>query len=216
MMRRIPLVRSALPARVSASARPRRVFGPAAESLWCSHNFAARSERTPAARTFAGPNESNQSKGPEHTLVTSVWLQPVAAFESPRALALFLADPSSLRDFIDRKALLVYRRRSIDLRGRFVWLGRVTRSKALAVNRSEFELLEQRRGTRRQSKRKQSELRSRPESRALTPQMSGQIGIQALCYGDFHLCQQMKVTRLPGRDPATPWRAKPLAGATNG
>jgi len=31
----------------------------------------------------------------------------------------------------------------------------------------------------------------------------GQIGIQALCFGDFHLCQQMKVTRPPGRDPAT-------------
>jgi hypothetical protein len=26
--------------------------------------------------------------------------------------------------------------------------------------------------------------------------------IQALCFGDFHLGQQMKVTRLPGRDPA--------------
>jgi hypothetical protein len=27
--------------------------------------------------------------------------------------------------------------------------------------------------------------------------------IQALCFGDFHLSQQMKVTRLPGRDPAS-------------
>jgi hypothetical protein len=26
--------------------------------------------------------------------------------------------------------------------------------------------------------------------------------IQRLCFGDFHLAQQMKVTRLPGRDPA--------------
>jgi hypothetical protein len=26
--------------------------------------------------------------------------------------------------------------------------------------------------------------------------------IEALCFGDFHLGQQMKVTRLPGRDPA--------------
>src|SRR5688500_10399599 len=26
--------------------------------------------------------------------------------------------------------------------------------------------------------------------------------IQALCFGDFHLGQQMKVTRPPGRDPA--------------
>jgi hypothetical protein len=27
-------------------------------------------------------------------------------------------------------------------------------------------------------------------------------GVQALCFGDFHLGQQMKVTREPGRDPA--------------
>ena len=26
--------------------------------------------------------------------------------------------------------------------------------------------------------------------------------VEALCFGDFHLGQQMKVTRLPGRDPA--------------
>jgi hypothetical protein len=26
--------------------------------------------------------------------------------------------------------------------------------------------------------------------------------IEALCFGDFHLCQHMKVTRPPGRDPA--------------
>src|SRR4029434_4764567 len=26
--------------------------------------------------------------------------------------------------------------------------------------------------------------------------------VQALCFGDFHLGQQMKVTRPPGRDPA--------------
>jgi len=65
---RDPLV----PLRVVAStwlARRRRVVAPAGESLWCSHNFAARSERTPAARPFAGPNESNQSKGPDTTLL---------------------------------------------------------------------------------------------------------------------------------------------------
>jgi hypothetical protein len=29
-----------------------------------------------------------------------------------------------------------------------------------------------------------------------------QIGIEVLCFGDFHLDPQMKVTRPPGRDPA--------------
>ena len=114
-----------------------------------------------------------------------------------------LADPSSLRDFIGRKALLVDLPRSIDFRLRLVRLGTRARSNALAADRRKLEPLEKSRGTRRQSKRKQSELRGRPESRALTQQMSGQIGIQALCFGDFHLCQQMKVTRPPGRDPAT-------------
>ena len=185
-MRRIPLVRRALPARVFASARPRRVFGPAAESL-----------------SFAGPNESNQSKGPGNGFVKSAWLQPVAAFGAARSSTGCRADPSSLRDFIGRKARLVDRRRSVGLRGRLVRLGTRARAKAVAGAGNEFEPLGKRRGRRRQSKRKRPELRGRPESRALTPQMSGQIGIQALCFGDFHLCQQMKVTRPPGRDPAT-------------
>ena len=114
-----------------------------------------------------------------------------------------LADPSSLRDFIGPKALLIDWRPSIDRRGRLVQLGPRAQSKALLAARSENEPLEKRRGTRHQSKRKPSEPRGRPESRALTQQTSGQIGIQALCFGDFHLCQQMKVTRPPGRDPAT-------------
>jgi hypothetical protein len=28
------------------------------------------------------------------------------------------------------------------------------------------------------------------------------MGVQPLCFGDFHLGPQMKVTRPPGRDPA--------------
>jgi hypothetical protein len=28
------------------------------------------------------------------------------------------------------------------------------------------------------------------------------MGIEVVCFGDFHLDQQMKVTRPPGRDPA--------------
>ena len=37
----------------------------------------------------------------------------------------------------------------------------------------------------------------------LQPKRAGQMaGVQALCFGDFHLGPQMKVTRVPGRDPA--------------
>jgi len=61
-----------LPLRVDASPacrRVRRVVAPAGESLWCSRNFASRSERTPAARTFVASNESNQSKDAFHFAV---------------------------------------------------------------------------------------------------------------------------------------------------
>jgi len=63
---------SFLPLRVgdsSACRRVRRVVAPAGESLWCSRNFATRSERTPAARTFVASNESNQSKDALHFAV---------------------------------------------------------------------------------------------------------------------------------------------------
>ena len=53
----------------SAYRRVRRVIAPAGESLWCSHSFAARSERTPAARPFVASNESNQSKDAFHFAV---------------------------------------------------------------------------------------------------------------------------------------------------
>jgi hypothetical protein len=38
--------------------------------------------------------------------------------------------------------------------------------------------------------------------RTACPQRAGVMRIQVLCFGDFHLDQQMKVTRPPGRDPA--------------
>ena len=38
---------------------------------------------------------------------------------------------------------------------------------------------------------------------------SNQIRVRALCFGDFHLGQQMKVTRPPGRDPAPHMRNRP-------
>ena len=186
MAPRNPSFRGSLPAGFVASARPRPVSAGHAESL-----------------SFAGPNESNQSKGPEHTFVRSAWQQTGAVFGTARTSAGFLAAPSSLRDFIDRKSLLLHRG---CLSNRVPW---VARSKAL-VERSKFEPPGiRRRNAASQSKRKQSELRSLPKSGALTQQMSGQMCIQALCFGDFHLCQQMKVTRPPGRDPATHMEKRP-------
>ena len=109
----------------------------------------------------------------------------------------YLGDPSSRCDFIDRKSPLrvgVLQRSA----------PRVTRSRGPAANRSKFEPHEiRRRNAASKSARKRSEPRGGAKPRALTSQTSGQIGIQALCFGDFHLCQQMKVTRPPGRDPAT-------------
>jgi len=52
--------------------------------------------------------------------------------------------------------------------------------------------------------------RKRPDDRGAPKRASGlqpyalhKCVFQALCFGDFHLGQQMKVTRPPGRDPAT-------------
>jgi hypothetical protein len=98
------------------------------------------------------------------------------------------------RDFIGRKSPLIHRWRLDD------HIVGIARSKA--ADRSQLEPLDGRdRKTASQSKRQRYEPPGLPESRAFTPQMSDQIGIQALCFGDFHLCQQMKVTRPPGRDP---------------
>ena len=50
-------------------------------------------------------------------------------------------------------------------------------------------------------------LRQRPLQ--FSAKHSNQIRVQALCFGDFHLGQQMKVTRPPGRDPAPHTRNRP-------
>src|SRR5215218_9364376 len=52
-----------------------------------------------------------------------------------------LVNPSSLRDFIGRKPLLVDRRSSIDRRGQPVRLGRLVRPNARAADHSEIEPL---------------------------------------------------------------------------
>jgi len=43
---------------------------------------------------------------------------------------------------------------------------------------------------------------------ALTRQKSGQMCLQAFCFGDFHLCQQMKVTRHAGPSPGAVLQAQ--------
>ena len=156
--------------------------------------------------------------------------------------ACFLADPSSLRDFIGRKALV---RREVDADHRRVQVSGVARyqvrsirdtvltvvhsaaefarsgarsatecarSRAHSSDRSRFEPPERDAAkAASHAKRKRFSPLGRSESRALTQQMSGQMCIQALCFGDFHLCQQMKVTRPPGRDPATDGLNRPAA-----
>ena len=110
----------------------------------------------------------------------------------------YLPDPSSRCDFIGRKSLLALQRGSNDGNG---W---VARPNVLSAHRSKFEPQEiRRREAASKSARKRCEPLGDTKPGALTKKVSGQIGIQALCFGDFHLCQQMKVTRPPGRDPAT-------------
>ena len=109
----------------------------------------------------------------------------------------FPADPSSRCDFIDRKSPLGHQSPSSD---QIAW---VAESRVTAPDRSKFEP----HGVRRhpaasKSAWKRSKGLGDIKPGALTKQMFGQIGIEALCFGDCHLCQQMKVTRPPGRDPA--------------
>ena len=121
-------------------------------SLWSPHNFAWRSERRPASRTFAGPNESNQSKGPNTIRVERFGkkVRPATCSSAGRT-----ARP---------------RRRASALA---LLPGRAMCSIRVAVRRPNLRCEA-----------------SRPER------------VQALCFGDFHLGQQMKVTGQPGPDPA--------------
>ena len=140
-----------------------------------------------------------KAKGLNTDLVGMYGCKLERSFLHRRSSARFLADPSSRCDFIGRKSLLVRRSRSND---RF---GRLARSEMLAIERSKFEPQEiRRRPAASKSPRKRREALGGTKPGALTKKVFGQIGIRALCFGDFHLCQQMKVTRPPGRDPATP------------
>ena len=138
-----------------------------------------------------------KAKGPNTDLGGLLGCELERSLAHGRTSGGYLADPSSLCDFIEQKALLSLRRRSSDR------LGGVARSRVLGVDRSKFEPQEiRRREAASKSARKRCEPLGETKPGALSKQMSGQIGIQALCFGDFHLCQQMKVTRPPGRDPA--------------
>ena len=116
----------------------------------------------------------------------------------------FLADPSSRCDFIERKSLLEHRLTPHEQRGAVLARG------IPSPGRSECEPQEIRR---REAASKPARKRFDPlgdaKPGALSKQMSGQICIQALCFGDFHFGQQMKVTRPPGRDPAPMWSTVP-------
>ena len=193
-MRRVPLeCDRSLPAGVVASARLRRV--PA---------------RRPGNFHLLAQMKVTKAKGLNTDLVEADGCKLARSLAHRRETARFLADPSSRCDFIGRKLLLALRRSSND------GIGWVARPNVLSAHRSKCEPQEiRRRPAASKSARKRSEPRGGAKPRALTSQTSGQIGIQALCFGDFHLGQQMKVTRPPGRDPA-PDTVKPSAGAEPG
>ena len=113
-------------------------------SLWSPHNFASRSERRPTSRTFAGPNESNQSKGPH------IWPMRSGKKVRPatRGLALRTARPTRRAN-----ALALRHERSV-------------RSVGAAARRPN-----------------------------LLAGASRSDRVQALCFGDFHLGQQMFAKR---------------------
>ena len=145
-----------------------------------------------------------KAKGRNTDLVRSLGCELERSLAHRRTSDGFLADPSSRCDFIGRKAPLVLRRPSNDR------YGRAAQSEVLLRQRSKFEPQEIRcRNAASKSARKRFDSLGETKPGALTQKVFGQIGIQALCFGDFHLCQQMKVARPPGRDPATDRVHKP-------
>jgi hypothetical protein len=164
-----------------------------------------------------------KAKGLKTTFVRRAWLQADALFGTPRASARFLPDPSSLCDFIGRNSPMS---REVGLdhpcasvhgaapstclaedgaRARMHSAAKFAPSSTRSADRSKCEPPERDAAqAASHAKRKRFSSHGRHISRALTQQTSGQMCIEALCFGDFHLCQQMKVTRPPGRNPATP------------
>jgi hypothetical protein len=121
----------------------------------------------------------------------------------------YLVDPSSRCDFIGRKSRLATRHCSDDL------FDRAARFAAFVRERSEFEPQEiRRRNAASKSATKRSDPLGATKPGALSKEMFAQIGIQALFVGDFLLSQQKKVTRPPGRDPATASQAATASHAT--
>ena len=169
-----------------------------------------------------------KAKGLNTHLCGALGCRPEALFEAPRSSTRFLLDPSSLRDFIGRNAsattqrvnangsLAARRRRARDSARKKPFSAPLAESLGQEASQSseansirqDFEAAKRR----AHAKRKRFSSRGRRKSGALTQQMSGQMCVQALCFGDFHLCQQMKVTRPPGRDPAPMWSTGLPAG----
>ena len=180
-MRRVPLeCDRSLPAGVVASARLRRV--PA---------------RRPGNFHLLAQMKVTKAKGLNTDFDGLLGCELERSLADGRTSDRYLGAPSSRCDFIGRKAPLVLRRPSNDR------YGRAAQSEVLLRQRSKFEPQEiRRREAASKSARKRSEPLGETKPGALTKKVFGQIGIQALCFGDFHLCQQMKVTRPPGRDPA--------------
>ena len=178
----------------------RRVVAPAGESLWCSHNFASQSERTPAARTFDAPNESNQSKGALHSSqLRGYKVRPVNAMLKLRRTPAAISSPNaSLRigawtgDFCaanDRIALGPLQSR------------RAAQGFAGARDSAHQQLTSGSRLNAAAAGRVVSSARpaKTEQRRAIGPRPTGDEG--RLSFGSFSLAKQRKGTRLSGRKP---------------
>jgi len=194
---------------------------------------AQASSRVPARRPgnfhLLAQMKVTKAKGLKTTFVQSAWPVTDALFAAPWSSTRFLLDPSSLRDFMDRKALGRAQRQSAiesraapsrkaqDFASRegvhalFAQLLHQESSQPSEANsnRQDYEAAKRR----AHAKRKRFGSLGLRKSGALTQQTFGQMCVEALCFGDFHLGQQMKVTRPPGRDPATVRVNRPSNGS---
>jgi len=182
-----------LPAGVCASARLRRV-----SRRWAvSHVRCRVPARRPGNFHLLAQMKVTKAKGLNTDLGGMLGCKLKRSLGHRRTSDCFLADPSSRCDFIGRKSALATRQWPDGL------FCRSARYEVFVRERSRFEAQEiRRREAASKPARKRCEPLGEAKPGALSKQMSGQICIQALCFGDFHLCRQMKVTRPPGRDPA--------------
>jgi len=194
----------------SAYRRVCRVIAPAGESLWCSHNFAARSERTPAARPFVASNESNQSKDALHFAVPlrmlpsatcRLWIGPDHGTPVQRIPPL-----GSLRIAIAHDAKRGGIGKVCEANDRIALGPRGRRRGAQgfgAARASALRQLTSRRLSERSERSERSEFGAGPEHRApqSSPARAGPPPSGRLFFGDFLLAKQKKVTALSGAYP---------------